>query len=379
MAAIAAIALHFVILYDTPIDGALPVVFFVVCAAAAFGPRRHWVALSGPLLACAAVFLPDERTRLLTCGVIVAAAYAVAVYFAPRTRTAYLVLTVAGVLVLRWIPLSDVVVWRELFVLGGVVAVLMMMPELTPLSIAGALAIGLVTPIFPARAMLYPLLVAALVRLPIFSLVFLIAAFWMRNPMVALCIAAAFAVSASLLARVRPLAPAFGVVIAFFALWPWSGIAARAMPNFLFAEPSSPQQRVIGMALPAGQSVSIDAPPHAHGAVVTASGANTFRMRAGRVVGGLEIVSRSGRVTRRDLRIGDIADFGFMRREHFFRSRNPMPRNPTDDIRGYGATAWLHGAGRVFIAARDMRTLRIAAAPDLPPTARLQIEAVDFE
>jgi hypothetical protein len=82
----------------------------------------------------------------------------------------------------------------------------------------------------------------------------------------------------------------------------------------------------------------------------------------------------------REIRIGDIADFGFLRREHFFASRNSPPRHPIDDIHGYGATAWLHTAGRVSIVApKKGGSLRVVAAPDLPPGTRLQIGAVEFE
>jgi hypothetical protein len=95
-------------------------------------------------------------------------------------------------------------------------------------------------------------------------------------------------------------------------------------------------------------------------------------MGPGGIVGSIDSGS-----AHRDLRIGDVADFGFLRREQFFFSRNTVPRQPTDDIRGYGQTAWLHGAGRVTVPPAP--ELRITAARDLPPAARLQIESVDFE
>ncbi len=95
-------------------------------------------------------------------------------------------------------------------------------------------------------------------------------------------------------------------------------------------------------------------------------------MRPGRVVGTIDSVD-----LRREVRVGDIADFGFLRREQFIHSRNTIPWHPTDDIRGYGQTAWLHGAGRVRVP--PAASIRITAARDLPPAARLQIESVDFE
>ena len=79
-----------------------------------------------------------------------------------------------------------------------------------------------------------------------------------------------------------------------------------------------------------------------------------------------------------DGRAADVPDFGFMRREHFFSSRNRPPRTPLADIHDYGAASWLHTAGRIRVAA-PANTLRISAAPDLPPRTKLQIEAVEFE
>ena len=83
---------------------------------------------------------------------------------------------------------------------------------------------------------------------------------------------------------------------------------------------------------------------------------------------------------RRDIRIGDIADFGYTRREQFFRSRNSAPKRPIDDIKDYGQSAWLHTAGLISISApKAFQSIRVSAARDLPPGARLQIEAVHFE
>jgi hypothetical protein len=67
-----------------------------------------------------------------------------------------------------------------------------------------------------------------------------------------------------------------------------------------------------------------------------------------------------------------------MRREHFFASRNRPPRTPLADIHEYGASAWLHTAGRIPLAVGRLR-LEFGAAADLPPNTRLQIEAVEFE
>jgi hypothetical protein len=96
-------------------------------------------------------------------------------------------------------------------------------------------------------------------------------------------------------------------------------------------------------------------------------------------VGTIEATDRRGRVTRREIRIGDVADFGFTRREQFLGARNPFPRVSPGEIRDYGANAWVWGSGRTALAsAADIASLRVVAAPNLPQDAHLQIDAVEF-
>src|SRR5262249_51516500 len=107
---------------------------------------------------------------------------------------------------------------------------------------------------------------------------------------------------------------------------------------------------------------------------VNASMANAADLPPGRAVGFIDADQCT-----RAVRIGDVADFGFTRRQHFFAARNPLPRISRGDIRGYGATAWLHGAGVIGVACRGpIRMLRFRAADDLPPAARLQIESIEL-
>ena len=329
------------------------------------------------LLLVAAIFLTDEQTRLLAYGVIVSGTFSFAVAVAPREFSNYVPLTVAGVLLLRWIPFSEVFLWREIVVMIGVVAVLIsggLKPA--PTQIIAALTIALVTPIFPARMLLFPFLVVTVMAIPIARLpiaaAFLIAAFYARYSIAVLCVGGAIALIINF--RIVRM-PAYACAVALFALWPWSGIAARAFPAVIFAELASTNSRPVWIAIGRAQSVSIDVPPAARTMVITASAANASRLPVGRVVGWAE-----GGERRTAIRIGDIADFGFTRREHFFASRNRPPSTPLDDIKGYGAAAWLHTAGRMRISlGKPASSLRIAAAPDLPPEARLQIEAVEFE
>ena len=180
-----------------------------------------------------------------------------------------------------------------------------------------------------------------------------------------------------LLDRVRPLTYAAALVI--FALWPWSGIIARALPVVRNYRPSCANRQAVVSALAPSESLPIGVPPHVRSVIVTASGGQMARFKPGRVVGMIEATDARGRVTTRQIRIGDIADFGFTRREQFFGSRNPLPRFSPAEIRGYGASAWVWGSGRTALTCTaDIASLRVLAAPDLPRQTHLQIDAVDF-
>jgi hypothetical protein len=390
-ALLAAAALQ-VVSRGTPVDHAMPFVGVVMvflawrCGAA--------IEIAVPLLVIASIALPDEHARLLAFGIIVAGAFAAA---APRAEV-----MIAAVLLLRWIPLSNVEPFRELIVLAGALAVFLARPT----SIAGAIAVALVTPTHPGKALLYPFVVAAIVfvlgpsprwrgegaasaadegrKRPIFRpspgpsghplpawrgegpalvviLALLAAAHFARAEHAPLWIAAAVAVAAPLVASYARLA-----VIALLLLWPWSGIVTRAMPNFFWAKPA-PRQ-IVGAALAASQSIDVGVPPGTKRVLLLASGANVARFKKDRVL---------GMVNGTPIRIGDVADFGFLRRDQFFFARNPLPRRPVADIRGYGHAAFLYGAG--FVEVPPAETLHISAAQDLPPNARLQVESVGFE
>ena len=369
-----------VVAQTSPVDRALPFLAVGIAFCGWLIRDSRWVGAAEvaiPVLIATTLFVGDERTRVMIFGAVVAAVFAVAVAAAARTFANDVLLTIAGTLLLRWIPFRDVVLWRELIVIVGALAVLVALHDRGPMHIAVALAVALITPVFPGRAMVYPFILAAVLSVSrsgvaqaILPALFLIFASFDRYSHAALWIVAAIAVAIPILRRVR--IPAYALAIGLFALWPWSGIVARAFPQFLLGDPPSARHEVVGLALGAAESVSIDVPEHVSSVGVITSGANVVRMRPGRIVGRIDSGS-----AHRDLRIGDIADFGFLRREQFFFSRNTVPRQPTDDIRGYGQTAWLHGAGRVTVPAAP--EVRITAARDLPPAARLQIESVDFE
>ena len=413
----------------TPIDSHLPLVIALVLVCAWVVRGTRWVAAvqcAVPLLIVAMMTITDERTRLLAYGVLVAAAFGIAV-MAVHTRTGgvslpEVVLTIVGIVLLRWIPLRDVHVLRELVVLAGSIALMFAMPRRrdaagpageTPALLIAVLAVAVATPVHAGKMTLFPFAMAVVVMgyrglavsgsragwqnehretaIPryrdtakprylataILAAAFLAAAYFARYSLATVYVAAAIVFLVPLLERVRPLAYAVALVI--FALWPWSGIIARALPVVRNYESSGGDTRPIAWALAASEALPIPVPPHVRHVVVTASGGQMARFKPGRVVGTIEATDRRGGVTTRPIRIGDIADFGFTRRDQFFASRNSLPRFSPGEIRDYGANAWLWGAGRTAVACTaDLASLRVVAAPDLPPQTHLQIDSVEF-
>jgi hypothetical protein len=399
----------------TPIDAHLPLVIAAVLACAWAARGTGWSAAAQcaiPLLLVAMMTLTDERTRLLAYGVIVSAAFAVAATAWERGRPARIsprdvVLTMAGIVLLRWIPLRDVHVVKELIVIAGSIALLYAMPRrasVQPGAVAaaggtpalpGVLVLAAVTPMPPGKMALLPLTVAVLMlalrvvfarcetakprdlATAIIGTALLAAACFARYSLATVYIAVAIVLLLPLAVRIKPLT--YAAAIAIFALWPWSGIIARALPIVRNYDPAAGDVRSIGRALAPSEGMAIDVPAHVRHVVVITSGAQLARFKPGRVAGTIEAVDARGQTTTRPITIGDIADFGFTRREQFFASRNPLPRFSPGEIRDYGANAWIWGAGRSAIAcAADIRSLRVVAAPNLPPQSHLQIDSVEF-
>ena len=224
----------------------------------------------------------------------------------------------------------------------------------------------------PGKAALIPYAIAGLCTLwdrlqPVLAALLAISALFARWSLVPILVTAAFALLVPFLGKLK--VPVYATALALFAMWPWSGIVARALPVVARYEPPVGDVRVVGLALARGETASVAIPPARH-VVVNASAANAAGMPPGRLIGFIE---------NRAVRIGDVADFGFTRRPHFFAARNPLPRISRGDIRGYGATVWLHGAGAVGVASSaPMRALHFRAADDLPPGARMQIESIEL-
>ena len=413
----------------TTIDAHLPLVIALVLVCAWLVRGTRWSVVEQcavPLLVVAMMTLTDERTRLFAYGVIVAVAFGIAVIataIAPeRWRLAGwpggvspqgVTLTVIGIVLLRWIPVRDVHVLKELIVLAGSVTLLFAIgrrrdaagpagetpallgaPALRASALVAVLVVAVVTPLSPGKMAFFPFAMALLVfavralehletarprnlATTVIAAALLTAAFFARYSLATIYIAAAIVFLVPLLDRVRPLTYAAALVI--FALWPWSGIIARALPVVRNYRPSCANRQAVVSALAPSESLPIGVPPHVRSVIVTASGGQMARFKPGRVVGMIEATDARGRVTTRQIRIGDIADFGFTRREQFFGSRNPLPRFSPAEIRGYGASAWVWGSGRTALTCTaDIASLRVLAAPDLPRQTHLQIDAVDF-
>ncbi len=377
-----------------------------------------------PLLIVAMMTLADERARLLAYGVIVALAYGAAVIAVyantasgtPKAMERWrpagwlggvsppeIVLTVVGIVLLRWIPLHDVRSVRELVVLAGSVALLFAMPRRrdaagpaggTPAFLIAVLAVAVATPVRAGMMTFLPFALALLVvglrslgvsaststlNLPSLAIaaVLLLCACFARYSLATVYVASAIVFLVPVIDRMRPLS--YAAAMAVFALWPWSGIIARALPVARNYSPLVGEVQPVSRALAPGELLPISVPPHVREAIVTTYGGYIERLRSGRVIGAIEATDRRGRVTVRPIRIGDTADFGFMRREQFFASRNPLPRFSPGEIRGYGANAWVVGAGRTTVScASDIVSLRVVAAADLRAQSRLAVDSVEY-
>jgi hypothetical protein len=333
--------------FATPIDRALPF-FGVIVAVLGWAAGRPSIATAVAVLIACEMLFSDEPTRLLAIGIVMAAAFAFSVLergagvspargvSSGRDARSPLVITTCAILVLRWIPFENVVLWRELIVLAGALLIVAVMPR-SPLAIAIAVTTGLFTPAWPSKTLALPFVVAALV--------------------------------AVLARRLKPegggVAAALQVAL-MVTFFPWSGLVARG--RFAFTDPPRVGDRAeIRYSLKPGESVAISIPDDAVALIISA--ANVPRLRRGTPLGRIESIGMR-------LNIGDASDWGFMRREHFFASRNGFPHNPAGRIRDFGWATWIDGAGRVLLP-RGVKAITITADPKLPAEARLQVEAIE--
>ena len=330
--------------FSTPIDRALPLIAVVLTIVAAISHPS--IQLAAPLLIAGEIAIVDERVRLLWFGLVIGIAFAAAALChseperSERGGIRAGVLVAGSIVLLRWIPMTNVVIWRELLLIA-IAFTIMLALRATTFGIAVAVAAALFTPLIPLRTIGFP--IAVLIVVAILRLI--------DVPPIR------FDVASSL---------TLAVMLLFFA---WSGVFARAARTVLRGLPSETPREAVRMALAPGQTIILDVPPNASAVIL--SGANISRLRLGTVVGSIDNVP---------IRIGDVADWGFLRREHFYGARNRLPDNPAGELRGYGQNAWIDGAARFPIRGPRpaARGLRITADPRLFATARLQIDAFEL-
>ena len=330
--AISAVACALVAPAATPIDRALPVIGVALTLAAWLVRETRWAAavLCGvPLLAGCVIAFPDDGTRLAAYGLVVAITICGAI-LAVRTWTfqAAAGFTTIGIALLRWLGRERIEISRESIILIGAIAITAVMRS-SALSVAIAIGAGFLSPAIPARTMLIPLALAAIV--------------W--------------------IVRVRlTFAPvlAIAVMLIFF---PWSGAAARAFP-FFFRRQASHERLANGRALAPGESNDFEVPAGTHALVLSV--ANGLLFPRGMVV---------GTVDGTPIRMGEIADWGASRREVWWRAKVSLPRDPAGRLRSFGYDAWVDGAGRIPLTPRSH--VRIAVDPALPSGAVLQVEGFE--
>jgi hypothetical protein len=393
----------------TPIDRALPLVAVIVTLLA-WSAESAAMQIAVPLLIVAGIAIPDERLRLLSYGVILAAAFAGSMWRRPlrppageaTVSTQQIAIVIAAVALLRWLPLNSIAWWREAIILGGALLVLRATRS-APAAVLAAAA----TPLFPLKALAFPFLLAALAALLpqrfrlAAAIVFAALVPFARYSFAPLLIAAAL----TMLCSVTD-APAKIMTLLVIVLFAWSGAAIHAMPPIflaivvgialigrlspivaaagglalLFCMPATTTfDRIpVDTALAPSQALLFDVAPSRR-VVVTASGANVSSMRSG-TLGTIEALdAKRNVIASRPIAIGDVADWGFMRREHLFTSRNRLPRDPSWRLIGYGAESWFTGAGRITLdAPHHIEAVRITAAPSLPRAASLQIESIEL-
>lgn len=337
-AALSAYAAAVVAQYGTPVDHALPLIAAVVTIAAAVS--HPLIQLAVPLLLGGEIAIADERMRLCWFGIVIAAAFAAAMQCEEKRERA-VVLTIGAIVLLRWIPFANVTLFRELLLIVVALLIVAVM-RWSSIGVAIAVATALVTPLVPLRTIGFALAVlAGLVALRIAGMPDL------RFPAIG-----AFAIA---------------IVMLFF---PWSGVLARAPKLALAGLPVTTARLPVHMALAPGQAVSLDVPSDATALIL--SGANMSRLRPGTIAGAINGIP---------VRIGDIADWGFLRREHFYKSRNRVPENPAGELRDYGQSAWVDGAARFDLGGSRPTSsgpLVVRADQRLPAAARLQIDAFEL-
>ncbi|HEX8154350.1 MAG TPA: hypothetical protein VF698_14545, partial [Thermoanaerobaculia bacterium] len=146
----------------TPVDASLWLVALVIAFVA--WSTRPTLLVAVPVLLAAMIALPEERARLFAYGAVVAIVFFVALADRRDSRVhdagaggAPSSIAIAAVVLLRWIPLANVLWFRELLLLALVAAIVFVLRS-TPLAIAIGVLVALFTPAVPLRTLAWPAL-----------------------------------------------------------------------------------------------------------------------------------------------------------------------------------------------------------------------------
>jgi len=342
-AVIAATAAQTAVRFETPIDRAIPLVtLFIFAWAWCVRTTRWWpaVQLAIPVIIAAELVPLEETLRLAVIGLATAIAFATALLAQPEIELRLSVFfATTAIVLLRWLPSRDARLFHEVLILAGAWLIILAFQRhdvATPIAIAVAIIIALLTPSNPLRTVALPYMVAGLAAL-------------------------------ARVKRIRFNRVGAAMCALVLALFPWSGIAARGGVWFLSRHPDRPRE-AIGVALPPGQSIDVWLPQYSESLIV--SGANVARLPPRTVLGWIEPGHHA-------IRMSDASDWGYMRREQFYKSRNHLPNDPAGKVRDYGYSAWIDGAGRVPLPVRR-GTIRVTADSRLPRNALLQVESLEM-
>lgn len=109
---------------------------------------------------------------------------------------------------------------------------------------------------------------------------------------------------------------------------------------------------------------------------VELAGGNLNGLEPGTPVASVEVFDREGRVERREVVIGEVADWGFGRPGHYFAARNEWPRLTGAKVAEYGNEAFFGGSGTIALAMRNAVAVRVTAASSLPPGGRINVDSI---
>jgi hypothetical protein len=253
-------------------------------------------------------------------------------------------------------------------------------------AIAAMLILALSVALRPALATLYLVAAALLVlpaqasptrqRLAIVSAWF--AAFWLVLFSWGGALPPAFPLPAPLL-TVMGLSALVAVPLFIRPNWLAGAITAAFFLALLGFRPSMDQEfQPIDQALRPGESLVISPQRGVTKLSLVMSGANVSALPPGANLGLVELVDEAGRGYRRDITLGEVADWGAFRPGHFFVTQNAVP-DEVPRIAGFGSSAFLAGLSRISLQLQgSISTLRVTVSDSLPQNAVLQLHRLEF-